>query len=353
MVGSLRSGLAALFSLPDGYEVVLGNGGHHLLLGRRHLRPHRAEEPAPELRRVLLQVRHRRRRRPPPGRARDHRLRGGHPPEAVARDDVDLYALTHNETSTGVMMEIARPARRRAGPGGRRRHLGGRAASGSTPPSSTPTTSPPRSASAPTAGCGWRSSPPPPRSGSPPSAPGRWVPASMDLTIALDNSRLDQTYNTPALATLFLFDNQVHWFNDNGGLEFSAGRCDRSAEILYAWAEASDFATPFVAKAEERSHVIGTIDFDDVDRRRHGGQGPAGQRHRRHRALPQARPQPAPHRHVPRHRPRRRRRPVRLHHPRGRRPLPVGHPSAGAWTAAGRCRRVSRPRCPGPSACRP
>ncbi len=94
-------------------------------------------------------------------------------------------------------------------------------------------------------------------------ATGRWVPASMDLTIALDNSKLDQTYNTPALATLFLFDNQVQWMNDNGGLEFSAGRCDRSAEILYGWAEASDFATPFVAKAEERSHVVGTIDFDD------------------------------------------------------------------------------------------
>jgi len=95
-------------------------------------------------------------------------------------------------------------------------------------------------------------------------ATGRWVPASMDLTIALDNSKLDQTYNTPALATLFLFDNQVQWFNDNGGLEFSTGRSDRSAEILYAWAEASDFATPFVTREEDRSHVIGTIDFVDA-----------------------------------------------------------------------------------------
>ena len=111
----------------------------------------------------------------------------------------------------------------------------------------------------------------------------------MDLTIALDNSKLDQTYNTPALATLFLFDHQVRWFNDNGGLEFSAGRCDRSAEILYTWADNSDFATPFVAREQDRSHVVGTIDFDDADRRRHGGRRPAGQRHRRHRALPQAR----------------------------------------------------------------
>jgi phosphoserine aminotransferase len=95
------------------------------------------------------------------------------------------------------------------------------------------------------------------------AASGRWVPASMDLTIALDNSRLDQTYNTPALATLFLFDDQVRWFNDNGGLEFSVGRSDRSAEILYTWADNSDFASPFVSREQDRSHVVGTIDFDD------------------------------------------------------------------------------------------
>ncbi len=73
---------------------------------------------------------------------------------------------------------------------------------------------------------------------------GRWVPASMDLTIAVDNSKLDQTYNTPALATLFLLDNQIQWFNDNGGLAFATGRSARSAEILYTWADSSDFATP-------------------------------------------------------------------------------------------------------------
>jgi len=95
------------------------------------------------------------------------------------------------------------------------------------------------------------------------AATGRWVPASMDLTIALDNSRLDQTYNTPALATLYLFDDQVRWFNENGGMEFSTGRSDRSAEILYTWAEQADFATPFVAREQDRSHVIGTIDFDE------------------------------------------------------------------------------------------
>jgi phosphoserine aminotransferase len=92
----------------------------------------------------------------------------------------------------------------------------------------------------------------------------RWVPASLDLTIALDNSKLDQTYNTPALATLFLFENQVSWFNQNGGMAFSNGRCDKSAEILYTWAEGSDFATPFVQRDQDRSHVVGTIDFIDA-----------------------------------------------------------------------------------------
>jgi phosphoserine aminotransferase len=92
---------------------------------------------------------------------------------------------------------------------------------------------------------------------------GRWVPASLDLTIALDNSRKDQTYNTPALATLFLLDQQVRWFNANGGLDFAAGRSEQSAAILYEWAEARDWASPFVAEPAERSPVVGTIDLDE------------------------------------------------------------------------------------------
>jgi phosphoserine aminotransferase len=94
-------------------------------------------------------------------------------------------------------------------------------------------------------------------------ASGRFMPAFLDLSIALDNSRLDQTYNTPAVATLLLAVEQLEWILGNGGLEFSAGRCDRSAEILYGWAESTAYATPFVAKPDERSHVVGTIDFDE------------------------------------------------------------------------------------------
>lgn len=91
---------------------------------------------------------------------------------------------------------------------------------------------------------------------------GRWTPAFLDLSVAVEQSRLNQTYNTPALATLVLFVHQLEWMLAGGGIEFAAGRSERSADILYGWAESSDFAAPFVAKPDERSNVVGTIDFD-------------------------------------------------------------------------------------------
>jgi phosphoserine aminotransferase len=94
------------------------------------------------------------------------------------------------------------------------------------------------------------------------AAGSRWIPPSLDLAIALDNSRKDQTYNTPSLATIFLAAHQVDWLCSNGGLEWAASRCDRSAETLYGWADASSVATPFVADPADRSPVVGTIDFD-------------------------------------------------------------------------------------------
>ena len=94
-------------------------------------------------------------------------------------------------------------------------------------------------------------------------ASGRWIPDFLDLQTAIDNSRLNQTYNTPALATLVTLDAQVQWLNANGGLDFAAARTADSAGRIYRWAEASDYATPFVAQAEDRSNVIATIDFDD------------------------------------------------------------------------------------------
>jgi phosphoserine aminotransferase len=94
------------------------------------------------------------------------------------------------------------------------------------------------------------------------AASDRYVPAFLDLKAALDNSRNDQTYNTPPLASLFLVVEQIDWMLDNGGLEWAAARCDRSADILYSWAESSPFAEPFVKAPEQRSPVVGTIDFD-------------------------------------------------------------------------------------------
>src|SRR3954464_4729071 len=94
----------------------------------------------------------------------------------------------------------------------------------------------------------------------------RWIPEFLSLTTALENSRKEQTYNTPALATLLLLADQVEWFNANGGLDFAVGRSTESSDHLYGWAEASEFATPFVADPAKRSLVVGTIDFaDEVD----------------------------------------------------------------------------------------
>ena len=92
---------------------------------------------------------------------------------------------------------------------------------------------------------------------------GRWIPAGLDLATALDNSLKNQTYNTPALATLIMLADTVEWMNDNGGLDFAAGRSAKSAANLYSWADATDYTTPFVADPAKRSPVVGTIDLDD------------------------------------------------------------------------------------------
>jgi phosphoserine aminotransferase len=94
------------------------------------------------------------------------------------------------------------------------------------------------------------------------AASGRWIPAFFDLKTAVEQSRLDQTYNTPALATVLLAREQVDWLCSNGGLEWAASRCDRSAEIIYGWADAHELATPFVTDTAQRSHVVATIDLD-------------------------------------------------------------------------------------------
>jgi phosphoserine aminotransferase len=92
---------------------------------------------------------------------------------------------------------------------------------------------------------------------------GRWIPAFFDLTIAIENSKLDQTYNTPALATLILLAEQIEWFNNNGGLSFAAGQSAKSAEIMYGWAEKTSYASAFVTDPAMRSNVVATINFDE------------------------------------------------------------------------------------------
>ncbi len=262
VVGRLRAELAELFSLPEGYEVVLGNGGttafwdaatfclieersQHLSFGEFSSKFAAAAAAAPHLKdpEVIESA-------------------AGTHPEAVARDDVDLYALTHNETSTGVMMQLTRPpgssglvaVDATSGAGGLRFDAsqvdvyyfapqkcfasdGGLWVAAYSPAAVERIE---RTASS-----------------------GRWVPASLDLAVALDNSRKDQTYNTPALATLFLFVDQVEWMLGNGGLEWAASRSDASADHLYSWAEGADYASPFVSDPAERSRVVGTVDLDE------------------------------------------------------------------------------------------
>ena len=243
----------------------------------------------------------------------------GDHPDPVADADVDVYALTHNETSTGVAMELRRPD-------GGRRHRSS---------SSTPRRRP---AAAVGPGRGRRLLLRPAevlrrrrrpvdrrllarrdRADRAHRRLRRWRPASLDLAIARDNSRLDQTYNTPAVTTLVLFASQLEWMLELGGLAACAKRSQASAEHLYGWAEATAVDDAVRRRPGEASNVVGTIDLDgriDVGKLN----AAARQRDRRHRRLPQARPQPDPHRHVPGDRDVRHRRPDGLHRPPRRAP---------------------------------
>lgn len=263
MVGRVRAGLSELFSLPEGYEVLLGNGGttcfwdaatfglieeqsQHLTFGEFSSKFAGAVKAAPHLKdpQVIESP-------------------VGTRPLPVADPTVDLYALTHNETSTGVAMEIRRP-----------NGAEGLVAVDATSAAGGLRVDPaefdvyylaPQKCFASDGGL-WVAicSPAAVERIERIAATGRWVPAFLDLKIALDNSRLDQTYNTPALVTLHLFAQQLEWMLGNGGLEWTAARCDRSAETLYTWAEQSGFARPFVENPADRSHVVGTIDFVDA-----------------------------------------------------------------------------------------
>ncbi len=265
VVGSIRSGLAELFSLPDGWEIVMGNGGstvfwdvatfglieqrsQHYVFGEFSSKFAEAAAAAPHV------------GQPDTVRA----VPGSHPSIGAAPADVDVVALTHNETSTGVAMQLRRPG------GEALVVVDATSAAGGLPWSPTEVDVyyfAPQKCFASDGGL-WLAACSPAaleriRSI---SASGRWTPASLDLKIALDNSVANQTYNTPALATLVLLNEQVQWMLGNGGLSWCVDRCQTSAAHLYGWAEKSPHATPFVTNAAQRSSVVGTIDLDNAVR---------------------------------------------------------------------------------------
>ena len=264
VVRSVRDGLTSLFRLPAGWEIVLGNGGstvfwdiatfglierqsQHLVFGEFSSKFAAAAAAAPQI----------------DGPELIESAPGTHP-LPVARDEVDVYALTHNETSTGVAMALQRPT----GAEGLVVVDATSAAGGLrwAPSEVDVYYFAPQKCFSSDGGL-WIAacSPAAIERIERIKATARWCPASLDLSIALDNSRLDQTYNTPALATLFLLDRQLQWMNAGGGLEFAASRSDESSAILYGWAEKASYATPFVTDPAQRSAVVGTIDLDGVD----------------------------------------------------------------------------------------
>lgn len=263
-VGELRNGLAEMFALPDGYEVLLGNGGttafwdaatfglidersQHLHFGEFSSKFGKAAAAAPHL-----------------GEPQIISAEPGDHPTAEAAAGIDAYCLTHNETSTGVAMELQRPA---GADDDALVLVDATSAAGGLrfdPNQVDVYYFAPQKCLASDGGL-WLAacSPRAIERIEHIAASDRWVPAFFDLGIALENSRKDQTYNTPALATLFLATEQVNWVNEHGGLAFASGRCDRSAETIYSWADAHQLATPFVTDPAKRSHVVATIDFDD------------------------------------------------------------------------------------------
>ena len=263
VVHRVREGLNSLFSLTEGYEVVLGNGGstafwdiatfglienksQHLVFGEFSSKFAIAAKEAPFL-----------------GEPTVIKAEPGSHPEAIAEAGVDVYALTHNETSTGVAMPIKRPA----GTDGALVLVDATSAAGGLEVDAKEFDTyyfAPQKSFASDGGL-WLAlmSPAAIARAEKIKAGGRWVPAFFDLGIAIENSRLDQTYNTPALMTLMLLADQIEWMNSNGGLKFAAGRSAESASKLYSWAEKTSYTTPFVTDPAMRSKVVGTINFDE------------------------------------------------------------------------------------------
>ncbi|CAB4852092.1 unannotated protein [freshwater metagenome] len=266
-VGRLRSGLSDLFSLPEGYEVVLGNGGstafwevatfslvrdraQFLTFGEFGSKFASSVSDAPFL-----------------GSPTVVKSDPGSAPSFMAEQGVDAYATPHNETSTGVAIT---PRRVQGADDDALMLFDATSAAGGLPVDQLESDVyyfAPQKCFASDGGL-WIAlmSPKAIERTAQIKASGRYIPAFLDLQTAVDNSRLDQTYNTPGLATILLMAEQVDWFNANGGLDWCVARTGESSSALYDWAEASPYATPYVTDPALRSQVIGTIDFaEEID----------------------------------------------------------------------------------------
>jgi phosphoserine aminotransferase len=262
LVGRIRAGLAALFALPDDFAVVLGNGGatafwdaaafglireksQHLSFGEFSSKFASVTAAAPWL-----------------GAPSVIRSDPGTHPEPQAEPGVDAYALTHNETSTGVAMPVRRiPG---ADPGALVL-VDATSAAGGLPVSAAEFDvyffAPQKCFGA--DGGLWIAlmSPPAADRVAAIAATGRYVPDFLSLPVAMENSAKDQTYNTPAVASLLLLAEQLDWMLGHGGLAWTTARTADSAARLYTWAEKTPYTVPFVADPAQRSPVVGTIDF--------------------------------------------------------------------------------------------
>ena len=264
LVGRVRSGLTELFSLPDGYEVALGNGGTtafwesaaawlvreralHLSYGEFSSKFAKATAAAPFLTDPIVVE-----------------AEPGDAPVPVADSRADAIAWAHNETSTGVMVDIVRPV----DAGEELVLVDATSGAGGLPLDASQADAyyfAPQKAFGADGGL-WLALLSPAaiaRIEQLDGADDRWQPAFLSLRTALENSRKEQTYNTPALATLLLLADQIEWMHAGGGLDWCVERTTASSSHLYGWAESASFATPFVADRAKRSLVVGTIDFDD------------------------------------------------------------------------------------------
>ncbi|MBD8505811.1 phosphoserine transaminase [Hoyosella sp. G463] len=266
VVGRVREGLGSLFSLPDGYEVILGNGGTtafwdaaafglirerslHLTYGEFSNKFASVAKKAPHLGDPIVIS-------ADPGRA----------PEPTSDPSVDLIGWAHNETSTGVAVPVSRPA----GSDNALIAIDATSGAGGLPVNIADTDVyyfAPQKCFAADGGL-WVAimSPAALARVEEIKASGRWTPDFLSLPIAVENSLKNQTYNTPALATLLMFADQIEWMNKNGGLDWAVQRTADSSSRVYAWAEKTAYTKPFVTDPAHRSQVVGTIDFsDDVD----------------------------------------------------------------------------------------